>query len=313
MAKTEKELLQGYLTRVHNISDDEFAELVYQESDDGDSVAIKEDALNTLIEKDANRVKRLKGDKDAVTKAFNDGAKKREAELMGKLEKDFKEKTGFESEKQGLDLFVAYGESVKSGAQLSDDEIKKHPAFLAREKQIVTEWKDRYDKLEGDFTNFKGNVANQQKLSTVKSKAEQIFTGLNPVLSQDTSKAAKQKQFFLGMLDDFNYQVEGDDIIILDSENKRKEDKHGNPVQFEAFVRDQAASLFDFKQQDTKGSAGNDTGGAGGGTSFKYGDADLPNVRIPKDKSDYNKMLGEAKTDEERIAIGLAWEKAQES
>lgn len=55
---TEKEILVAFLAKTLNQAPEQLAELLYQTSDEGET--LKDDALNALLALDADRVQKLK-------------------------------------------------------------------------------------------------------------------------------------------------------------------------------------------------------------------------------------------------------------
>ena len=78
----EKDVLFGVLTKAFVKSEDEINNIVYTPNGD-----IREDALDALLNADAERVKRIK--KDAEDAAFNKGFSKAKGETLSDLESKF--------------------------------------------------------------------------------------------------------------------------------------------------------------------------------------------------------------------------------
>lgn len=247
-----KELMVGFLTKAYNKTEDEINALIFN----GDE--IKENALQSLIDLDALKVRKFK---DETTKAFDNGAKKREKEIHNYWESKIKEKFP-EVEGQGEELIDGIYNIVETTqkskpSKLTDDDIKKHPVFIDYEKKWKTEKENAVKEKENEFIQFKTSIERNQKISTVKSKAIDILSVLNPILPKDPVKSETQKKAFLKEFDEFDYDIPEDGNIIIIKEGKRFETDNGYPVQFNEFVKSRAESWFEFPVQDPKGGTGN--------------------------------------------------------
>lgn len=277
---TEKEVLLSFAQKIFAKTDEELADLLYKKTDDGES--LREDAFDQLIGLDTSRISRIK--RSTNTELFDNGHKKGTKEAMDKWERDFKDSTGFSSDKTGLELILEWGESLKTG--ITEDKLKTHPTFLQAEKS----WRDKYDRdlsqVRGEFDAFKATVDKEKKFSSIKSKGEEIFMGLNPVLSEDPVKAKRQVNNFLDSLKNFDY-LEQEGELIITSDGQRMEDEYHNPIAFPEFVRRNAELLFDFRQQNPRDNAQNRT----------------LHTQAMKSEEDYNARISSAQTPEERIKI----------
>jgi len=95
-------------------------------------------------------------------------------------------------------------------------------------------------------------------MNVVNEQALKAFRAMNPKLSEDANKRANQEKMFLNtFINNGKYQVEGSDIILLDSEGKRVEDAHGNRIKFDKYVQQLTSDNFDLLKQPPGGGAGN--------------------------------------------------------
>ena len=289
----------GLLTKQYGISEEAAAELLFdisEESGELDRTKVKDGALDALLAKDTERVKSLKGtvDKTAIyNKAYDDAKKK----ILPKEEKKLAEEYGIELNGQKLTELVAAivdtQVAAKSG-EVNDETVKKHPLYLAIERKAREELDAATTAHEQALTDLKNGYARKETLGTVKTNARGIFMGLNPVLSEDPTKAENQVNRFLQQFESFNYQQDGNTWILLDEEGNRLEDDHGQPITLNSKVSGLANSEFDFKKQSDKGGAGNtNTPGGGGGTMTE---------------DEYQAKMFEASTPEERAAITAQYE-----
>lgn len=297
---TEKEFISGFLSKTLNM-DNEAVSALYNA--DG---SLKEDVVSLLESKDAERVKRIK--EEATKDAFNDGRLKSKAETLTKFEKEFKEKTGFKSDKQGVELILAWGEELQksSKSELTDDVIKKHPIYLNMLEAKEKEKTDAIINKENEFNQFKSEIKNKETFTSVSNKALEAFNSLKPILSTDQNKAKAQQELFIEKLKGFEYEIQENRIVVL-KDGKPYEDKHGNPVKFENLVRDIADKYYDFHKGESRSSSGN------GGDNRGLGGSDKKFVfDVPKNDVEYAKAISDKNLSvEERSAIQDAYKSSK--
>lgn len=297
-------ILLGLLKTQFNISEEQAAELVFPKSEDDDTKLdrskVKDGVLEALLSRDAERVTALKGEKVDKTAIYNTAYADAKKNVLPKEEKKLAEKYGIELGKKKLPELV---ESIVSGqleaakVEVNDDTVKKHPLFLKLERSKATEIEALTSKYEEALKGVETQYKRKEQLTTIKDVGAGYFTGLNPILSSDATKANNQTKRFLKQLEQFDYQEDGENHILLDSEGKRLEDAHGHPITLKQKVQELASAEFDFKVQDNKG---------GGGNKNKPGSG----VNVPSSKEEYNKAIFEAKTVEQRATITAAYEAA---
>lgn len=291
---TEKEILSAFLSKTLNLDESGVASL-YNE----DGTELKADALETLLKHDVERVGKLKPD---TKKFFDDGYKKAQSEALTKIEKEFQEKTGFKSEKKGVELFIEYAAQKHEGGEITEDAIKKHPLYINTVEKLSSEKEAAVLAVQGEFDNFKSELKNKETFSSVASKAIDVFNSLKPVLSTDATKAKRQMEDFVTKLKEFDYEIQGDKIIVL-KDGKIHEDSHGNRIPFEKIIKEKADMYYDFHATDPKSSPGNGKP-EGDGAAKKF------EVVVPKTEQDYAAAIADSsKPLEERLAIKEAWTK----
>lgn len=302
-------ILLKYLAKQHGITEEQAAELLYQQSEDGeglDKTKLKEDALQGLLSKDQERVTALKGTVDK-TAVFDEAYAKAKKEVLAKEEKKLAKKYGIEEDNLKLDKLVdsivnKQVEAAAADGELTDDKVKTHPTYLALERSKTEDIESLTTKHEAEVKKIQDGYARTEALTTVKGKVLTYFDDLKPVLSKDGAKAANQRQVFANMFEAYEYQTEeGQDEPLVLKDGKRLEDAHGNPISLKALVQNTAEQYYDFAVQDPKGNAGNGggAGGSGGGIS------------VPKNEDEYNTAIFNANSPEERMAIADAWEASQ--
>jgi hypothetical protein len=245
----ENAVLKSFVAKAYNKSETEIDGLITDET------GVRDDGFENLLTLDTSKTKRLKGDSQTM---FDKGYQKAEAEIKSKAEKSFKEKTGFnedaESFEELLDKYIEKQATAPKKSVLTDDDVKKHPAYLALEKERVP--KAEYDKVKTEFEDYKAGVSRNEKMNSIKSKVLNKFNTFQIEQIENPTVKAKRTDLFLREFDGYDYEMDGDNVIII-KDGKRLEDDHGNLVQFDKFIENTAQEHFVFLKQSPKGSAGN--------------------------------------------------------
>lgn len=247
--QAENAVLMSFVTKAYNKSEDDINSLI------SDETGVKTDAFENLLTLDTSKTKRLKGDGQLM---FDKGYQKAEAEIKSKAEKSFKEKTGFTEDAENfeelLDKYIEQQAKNPKKSAMTDDDVKKHPAYLALEKERVP--KAEYDKVKMEFEDYKACVSRNEKMSAIKSKVLNKFNSFQIEQIENPTVKAKRTDLFLKEFDAFDYEMDGDNVIII-KDGKRLEDDHGNLVQFDKFIENTAQEHFVFLKQTPRASAGN--------------------------------------------------------
>lgn len=277
-------VLTALLSKAYNLTTEQAAELL-KKSD--------EEQETEVLALDAARVKEWK---DAATKRFDDGHKKGKSESLSAHEKGLREKYGISEPLTGEDLIGAIitteaekaGKSGKPG-EITADIIRKHPEYLKMESKfkdelskVTTDWEGRYKEAETRFNK-------QSKFSQVRSKALDLLDSLNPVLSADKAKAARQKGDFIRDLEGYDFDITDDGkVLVLDKDGAPLQDQHGHTRSFEDFAKELASARYDFaeagQQQSSPANGGKKTITVGGKT-FPFKKADGTTKELPKPKN----------------------------
>lgn len=288
-----KLILAGLLTTVYKMSDEQVAALV--EKADGEDFDVQAE-LGTLLDADKSRINSLKTD------SFNDGHKKGKSESLKDLEKQVRAEFDISDESiKGLDLIKeVHAKDREAGKKgLTDDDVKKHQAYIALQKKLDDAQKEVETKVTTAVQEAETKFNRERVLQSAKSKALEVFEGLNPVLPSDPQRAAKQKEMFLREIEAYEFDTAEDKSLIVKKDGKALADDHGNLVDFDSLVKNTASSLFDFKQSKDRGSEGNKTTASG-------------TVRVPKTEDEYTKIVMDSSIPTaERQAIKEAWNAKQ--
>jgi hypothetical protein len=276
-----KDFLTGLLSKTLNMDEAGVASLL---NEDG---TIKDEALSSVLELDVKRIGTLKPD---TKKYFDDGYKKASSEILTKRDKELSDKFGIKSDKIGVDLVneIISEQVKKSGAELNEDGVKKHPVYIAAVDKLTKEKEEAISAESNKLTQFQSELKKKDTFNTVANKAMSIFNGLKPILSSDTNKAENQKALLTEKLSGYEYDIQGDQIIVL-KEGKILEDKHGNRIPFETVVKTTAETYYDFHVTDPKQAPAN-------GKATPNGTAAPKSTLVaPKSEQEYNNVLVDSK------------------
>lgn len=235
-------------TKLLNLTEDEVQSKYFDEDKLKDTAP---DELLTAIGA------KLTAAKQAETEAFDKGFKKAEAKYKTEAEKTISTVLGVEiNEGDDLTEVVSkwHAENKKTKTTFTDDDVKKHPLYRELEKNRIP--KDEYEKVTSEFEQYKAQSARREVLGQVKPKVWSVVIGMNPKLPSDPNVAETYRNAFLSAFDEYDYQIENDDILIL-KDGKRVEDNFGNPLKFQDFVKSNASKYFEFNKQAPTGGAGN--------------------------------------------------------
>lgn len=293
--KDAKALLIGVLSETLKIDESGVTSLF---NEDGTA---KDDAEQTILGWHAEHIKKVKESQKKLD--HDEGYGKAQREILTKFENDFKTKTGFKSDKKGVELVLDYANSVqpKEGA-ITDDVIKKHPLYLTLQEEKENAVKEAVATGETALNQFKTELSKKETFGKVSNKALEIFNALKPILPTDPNRRKAQEELFIERLQGFEYELQ-DDRIVISKDGKIYEDAHGGRITLDKLVKDTANKYYEFQAADPKQNAGNGKDGK---------KAEPLNVVVPKTEEEYTKALFDtSKTVEERNAIKDAWAKTK--
>jgi hypothetical protein len=199
-----------------------------------------------------------------VSQGFNKG----KLEILGKFEDEVRTKFGVASKKSGLELIdeVIAAKTPDPGNpdSIAPDVIKKHPAYLERERTLSNELAEAKAETDKKVKEVQDTYAAKETFGKVSESFLTKFRGLNPILPEDKEKAARQEARLIKELEGSGYVFqlqEGQDPLILernaDGSTKRKEDEHGHPLKWDDFVRSTADGYgFEFKAGEPRTTPG---------------------------------------------------------
>lgn len=285
-----KDLFTGVLRETLNLDEEKVASLF---NEDG---TVKDDAQATILQWNSDHVKTLKSTSQKTS--FDDGYKKAQSEVLSKFETDFKAKTGFKSDKKGIELMTEYAASLKPG-ELNDDAVKKHPIYLTLQEQSEAAIAAAKEEGETKLTQFQKELSKKDTFKTVAQKALEIFHSQKPILSKDPIKAKAQEELFIEKLQGFEYEMQGDRIVVL-KDGKIYENGQGHAIPFDKLIKETSAKYYDFHVADPKASPANKTPAAGEKKTYE----------VPKSDDEYNKFIADTSIPvEDRMAMKESYSK----
>jgi hypothetical protein len=282
---------------------------------DSDSVAsllnedgsIKDDAAATVNSWHAEHLKTVR-ERDKT--GFDNGVKKAHKEFDEKYRRFAKSAFEFETDLKGEEFFDAFKEHIESkstdnSTTLNDESVKKHPTFVARERELLKQIKEANDAKMTEVEKLQKEYSRKDALAKVSEKAIALFKSKNPILSADEAKAMKAiKSLLLDPISGYDYELnDKGEIASISKDGKRLEDGNGNPITFESLVINTAEESFEFKKIDTRSSPNGGQSGQGEGKKA---------VILPKNEQEYAKIISDPKIPVgEKTAVQEAWKAAQ--
>lgn len=264
-----KKIITGFLSRAYKLDDGKLAELLK----DGEDGITEDDAITALLELDSTRVATIKKATDTTGK-FQEGYAKAKKEERENFEKEIRERFGIESDTTGVDLIdeIVTTKAEKGGkkGEVTEDDVKKHPVYQTLETRYKKDIKAKEDEWQAKLTEVETKYKSENTFSTVKSKALTLLDGLKPVLPGNPEIASNQKQWFIGALKDYQFDIQDGDRVVVMKDGKVVEDGHGNSLDFTDLVKTTASKFFEFQKNNGGSNAGNSNeqtpaGGGGGG------------------------------------------------
>lgn len=279
MPKAAEDVLIGLLSTSYKLDEQGVASL---KEEDG---SWKDEAIDLLTQKDAERVATLRGDIDRVkTERYSQG--KREA--LEALEKELRDEFGVKAtDARGKDLIKAIiAAKVQGATTLTEEQVKAHPLYLKLEEEYGKVPKTIEEREKAVEERLRAEWKAERDLSTVLNRARQVFKGMNPILSKDEAKAAAQMSLLDNYLKGHKYDLVVDkdgqvtDVVVLKADGSgRLEDAHGHPVKFEALVKEGASKFYDFSEDEGRRGAPNpDRSGRGSSSTGDEGAYDPKTV-----------------------------------
>lgn len=251
---TVEETFLAYLGKSLNRPAEQLADLLFQTSDDGEKT-LSENALDTLLAFDAERVQKLKPN---TKEYFDNGYKKGQSEVMGSVEQKLRERFGIDPDKQlqGDALFDAISAAMEAGGA-KPDKVKSSAEYLALEREMRRQLEELQGKHTAELENIRREAQREQTWGQVSAKIRDYVRkhqGLNQDAITDPMLELLAMQFR-----DYDYQLDGEDYLPL-KDGSRVEDAHGHARRLADLVSERAESIFPRIAQSAAGNAGNRNG-----------------------------------------------------
>lgn len=254
---TEKELMLALLSKTLNLDEAGVASLIYDE----DGQTLKADALDVLLAKETERVAKLKGKEISKEKA-DQFYKKGQKEALDKLEAEFKEHYGFESDLQGLELVKSIVEKQmpSKGKEITEEDVKKSKPYQEAIRALSENHKAELKKVSDEFESFKTNATREANTREVRQWLNQELDTRQPIVSEKADKAARQKQVPIDVLvNQYEWEkvtdASGKVKYVPKKDGKIVEDPYGNPVEGKALAHEVFDMHLDFKVSESRSSA----------------------------------------------------------
>lgn len=283
-----KEFITGVLSKTLNMDESGVASLF---NEDG---TIKDEALSQVLELDVKRVGGLKPD---TKKFFDDGYKKASSEILNKRDKELADKFGIKSDKLGIELVneIISEQVKKAGVDLNDESVKKHPLYISTVDKLTKDKEDAIAAESSKLTQFQTELKRKETFNNVANKAINYFNSLKPILYDDETLAENQRSILIEKLEGFEYDLQGDKIIVL-KDGKVLEDDHGNRIPFEKVVKTVSDKYFKYHVTDPKSAPAN-------GQAKPNGKEVKSNLEAPKSQQQFLDVIANSKIPvSERVA-----------
>jgi hypothetical protein len=226
------------------------------------------------------------------------GYDKAKGEVLTQFEDELKEEYGIKkTKKKGLDLIKEVVEAktpnLENPEAITADVVKKHPVFIAREKELTEQLEAAQAETEGKVNEVKADFEKKETHKTIFADAFASATKMKAAFSTKPEVLARQQAVFQKMLLDRGYDFEirgtgANKTILLKyaadtgefKKGARVEDAHGNPVTFDSVVKEAVLDTgLDFLVANPKESLG---GGGKGPNIRKAPDNNNEPEEVPK-------------------------------
>ncbi|MCB0764837.1 MAG: hypothetical protein KDB84_09040 [Flavobacteriales bacterium] len=250
-----KDVFQGVLVKALSLTEAEVSSLT---NEDGN---LKDDALDVILSKHAEQVQKTREKAKADREEqYKRGLREKGTEYE-KLLKEAGVDVGDAKGEEAVQKLKDHIESLAKPSDLDDDKVKNSPLFRSREKELLAQLKAKDEEHTKAWSERDAKEQRERTLSHVKAQAKSILDEMKPVLSEDPKKAANQLKLLELEIENHQYELDGDDVLIKDAKGERVENANGVPMSLSDFVKTTAEQYYDFQVSDKKGTAGDPTRG----------------------------------------------------
>lgn len=290
-----KDIILGFLSKTLKMGNEQLAELLYKTDEEGNLTdEFKEDALQSLLDLDAQRVQGLKPDTKTI---FDNGHKKGLKEGAERLEKALRERFGIEDASATGDDLLELVQAAQGTGDNKPVDVKTSKEYRDLERQLRAEVKRLQDEKEQEIASLKSQWQKEQTWQSAQAQIRETLTGLNPVLPEDQAKADRILNLFMREFSDLEFKPDEKEGFIPLKDGNRLEDSHGYGITLADLVKAKAAEVFDFREQAPAGNGGNKNTPPGRSRSERF-----------KSEGEYLKAYQEAKSQDEKDALYSAWQ-----
>lgn len=297
----------GLITGVFGIGKVEAEKIVskYAENDD-DQISDEAGFVADIMElRKKEVVKRATEESDLI----DQGYKKAERKIMDKLESELKSKFGVDdSDLKGMELVELIvsnaGKGTGAGKDMTEDQIKAHPLVVKMSTEHAKELKRKDDEHKAAMESQKSEIERVRIIERVKKTALERLESQKPILSSDTSKAAKQKANALrDLVEGFEFKEENGKIVVFKDGQPHK-NTLGHLVEFEELQDEVFGSIFDFEVAESRDIPE--------GEDKNRQKSKKPGYKMPETADEYTEFITSEKyTDEQKIEVRDNWDKKQ--
>lgn len=262
----KRKAFMGVITKLYNKGAEDLADMSIKLSDDDNKELdeLDDNEVTAVLQKlDSDKVA---ASKTKLTEKYNEGYKKAQAEVAGKIEKKLKstfdvdgsdDLTGDDLIEHIKDSIPAAGTGNTDLSKFTEEDLKKVPAFKkikqAHTAELTTLKADHDKALAAE----KENLAKGEVFSKVKDKALTALNGKKVLLPEDASKRdARIQKLLIDDLKGYQFKEENGKFIPVDKDGVQIEDANGKVINFDDLVNSIIDTNFDPAPEGPKPPAG---------------------------------------------------------
>lgn len=257
------DILNDLLQKVYNLPETEVASLYKLDDEGKPTTEYAENALDIILQKDAERVANLKGKPVDTTELYNKAVKETEGKIHSKWEESLRADyptVDPERKLRGDELRRAVKEYRFQQQEVPD--VKNHPEFLSLEQRAQKALEEERESWQKKFEEQEQTFIQRQQWEGITKDIRSYFFGSGFVLPEDKAMQEAHFEDFVPKFQGFKFQRNADgSILVMNPDGSRVEDPHGNAIFLDKLVLLTGKSKYPIMKQPPVGSAGNDNGG----------------------------------------------------
>lgn len=308
----KRKAFMGVITKLYNKGAEDLADMSIKLTDDDSK------ELDDLDDSEVTAVlTKLDGDKvtaskTKLTEKYNEGYKKAQAEVAGKIEKKLKSTFDVEEDLTGDDLIEHIKDSIPAAGpdntdltKFTEDDLKKVPAFKKIKQAHTAELNTLKTEHEKALQAEKENLAKGEVFSEVKDKGRTILNGKKVLLPEDASKKEARIQKLLDTeLKSHTWKKENGVLIPVDKDGVQLEDANGKVINFDDLVNSIIDTNFDPAPETTITTTGTGNKNQNQQQQQQNQQKKPYTGTIPTSKDQYMDLLLDKNTDiEQKVAL----------